>query len=77
MHVVEVMQKGGNFIGSANVVYECSFSSHSFDQISFTQCPREANVVDHFLASQLVDTQTIVRNAEPPVFLPNALTDDA
>jgi ribonuclease HI len=75
--VIEVMQAGGNSFGSAAAIYEeCNFLCRSFAFVSFTHCPREANMAADMLASRVEGEMSIVWHEEPPDFLVSILAND-
>ena len=70
MEVIDVMQSAGNSLGPAAAIYEeCSFLCRNFAVISFSHCPREANMVAHVLASHSEGPLSIVWQEEPPDFI--------
>ena len=77
MEVIDIMQNRGNSLGPAAAIYEeCSFLARNFISIVFSRCPREANMVAHFLARNSEVSRTIVWKLEPPDFLVDVLTND-
>ena len=60
LEVVEIMQGGGNSLGPAATIYECSFPARNFISIVFSHCPREANEAADLLARNSEVSRTIV-----------------
>jgi ribonuclease HI len=67
MDVIDVMNQGGNSFGTAAAIYEeCSMLCHSFVEVVFSHCPREANMAAHVLARFSDGPESIVWLDDPP-----------
>jgi ribonuclease HI len=77
MDVIEVMNQGGNSFGPAAAIYEeCSMLCHSFVEVVFSHCPREANMAAHALARSSEGPESIVWLDDPPDFIFSVLAND-
>ena len=71
------MRGGGNSLGLAAAIYEeCTFFCRNFTEISFSHCPREANMAAHVLASHSEGPLLTVWQEEPPDFICAVIADD-
>jgi hypothetical protein len=71
-----VMKCGGNSLVLALAIYEeCSFLSRNFSEL-LCYYPREANRVEHVLASHSEGSQSIVWIEEPPDYFVGILADE-